>query len=88
VATAVALSVAAVGLPLWATTRSTALRRSAVAIGAAAASVALFHLVAAQRIAAAALVIPPALLVLDALALHRSSYSVRPSPRLRRASWR
>jgi hypothetical protein len=87
-ATAVALCVAAVGLPLWATTRSTALRRSAVAIGAAAASVALFHLVAAQRIAAAALVIPPALLVLDAVALHRSSYSARPAARFRSASWR
>ena len=85
-ATAVALSVAAIGFPLWATAQSSVLRRSAVGLSAAAASVALFHLVAAQRMGAAALVLPPALLVLDAAALHRSSYSARPRARLRRAS--
>jgi hypothetical protein len=70
-ATAVALFVAAIGFPLWATAQSEAFRRSAVALGVAALSVAVFHLVAAERIPAVTLVLPPALLLLDALALHR-----------------
>src|SRR5262249_19727385 len=74
--TAAPLSLAAVGFPLWATARSAALRRSVVGLAVAASSVAIFHLVAAQRIPAASLVVPPVLLLLDAAALHR------------RASWR
>ena len=75
-ATAVALSLAAVGFPLWATARSGLTRRCAVGLVVAAASVAMFHLVAAQRVPAVALVVPAALLLIDAAALHR------------RASWR
>jgi hypothetical protein len=76
VATAVALSIAAIGFPLWATARSAGIRRSAVGLAVAAASVAMFHLVAAQRVSAALLVVAPALLLLDAADLHA------------RASWR
>jgi hypothetical protein len=75
-ATAAALSLAAIGFPLWATARSAALRRSAVGLVVAAASVAIFHLVAAQRTSPAALVVPPLILLMDAAFLHR------------RASWR
>jgi len=75
-ATAFALVLAAVAFPLWATAPSGALRRSAVGLAVAAASVAVFHLVAADRVSALLLVIPPSALLLDASSLHR------------RASWR
>jgi hypothetical protein len=69
-ATAAALAVAAIGFPLWATAESAAARRSIVALTVAAAAVAIFHLVAAGRLSSAMLVVPPALLLCDALALH------------------
>jgi hypothetical protein len=75
-ATAFALGLAAVGFPLWATARSAALRRSTVGLTVAAAAVAVFHLVAAHRVSALVLAIPPSLLLFDAAALHW------------RASWR
>jgi hypothetical protein len=87
-ATAFALSLAAIGFPLWATARSAGLRRSAVGLAVAAASVAMFHLVAAQRISAAALIVPPAILLLDAADLYRVGYSARPFAKLRSTSWR
>jgi len=69
-ATAVALAVAAVGFPLWATAPSAALRRSAVGFAVAVAAVAVFHLVAAEKLPALSLGIPPALVLLDAAVLH------------------
>jgi hypothetical protein len=75
-ATAFALVLAALAFPLWATAPSAVLRRSAVGVAVAAASVAVFHLVAADQVSALVLVIPPSALLLDAASLHR------------RASWR
>jgi hypothetical protein len=75
-ATAAALAVAAVGFPLWATAPSTTLRRLAVAFFVAVSAIIVFHLVAVARFAAPTLVIPPALVLLDAAVLHW------------RASWR
>jgi len=71
VATALALGIAAIACPLWATARGAPLRRSAVALVVAAATVAVFHLVAADHLPTVALVVPPVLLALDAIALHR-----------------
>ena len=69
-ATLIALGVAAVALPLWATARGAAVRRAVVSFAIASAAVFVFHLVAADRISAAALVIPPLLLLVDGVALH------------------
>jgi len=71
-ATVVALLVSAIGFPLWATARGRAAHRAAVALGVALASVAVFHLVAAGRLPAASLALPPFLLMLDGWMLHRS----------------
>lgn len=71
-ATVVALVLAAVAFPLWATARGSTLHRVAVALGVASTSVAVFHLVAAGRMPSATLVLPPSLLTLDAWMLHRS----------------
>jgi hypothetical protein len=71
-ATVVALVLAALGFPLWATARGSTLHRAAALLGVAAASVAAFHLVAAGRMPSAILALPPSLLMLDAWMLHRS----------------
>jgi hypothetical protein len=70
-ATAAALGLAAIGFPLWATARGTALHRVIVALGVAFASVAGFHLVAVGRIPAAGLLVPPSFLIVDSWILHR-----------------
>jgi len=72
VATVLALALSALGFPLWAVARESGLRRSLVALGVAASSVTIFHLVAADRMHAVALLVAPALLLGDAFALHRS----------------
>jgi hypothetical protein len=69
--TVVALAVAALAFPLWATARERLPRRALVCFAVASAAVFVFHLVAAQRIAAMTLVLPPLLLLVDALMLHR-----------------
>lgn len=71
-ATVVALVLAALGFPLWATARGSTTHRAAALLGVASASVAVFHLVAAGRMPAATLILPPSLLMLDAWMLHRS----------------
>src|SRR5262249_4634560 len=70
-ATVLALFVAAIGFPLWATARGSAPHRAVVALGVALTSVAAFHLVAAGRVPAAALALPPLFLLLDTWLLHR-----------------
>jgi hypothetical protein len=75
-ATAIALAVAGVGFPLWATAPSTTRRRLGVGFSVAVTAIIVFHLVAVGRLVAMSLVIPPALVLLDAAALHW------------RASWR
>jgi hypothetical protein len=70
VATAIALAVAAVGFPLWATAPSAALRRSAVGFAVAVVAVGVFHLVAAGRLPVLSLGIPPVLVLVDAAVLH------------------
>jgi hypothetical protein len=70
--TSTALFAFAVAVPLWAVARGTAARRIAVALVVGIASLTLFHLVAAARIAPWALCVPPLVLLLDALILGRS----------------
>jgi hypothetical protein len=70
-ATLAALVVAAFALPLWATARGTALHRAGASFAVASAAVFVFHLVAAQRTSSMLLVLPPLILLADALALHR-----------------
>ena len=67
----IALALGAVAFPLWAATRGKLLRRGLVSFAVAAAAVFVFHLVAAHRIGAMMLVLPPLLLLFDTLALHR-----------------
>jgi hypothetical protein len=69
--TVIALAVAALAFPLWATARERLPRRALVCFAVASAAVFVFHLVAAQRIGAMTLVLPPFLLLIDALVLHR-----------------
>ena len=70
-ATLTALVVAAFALPLWATARGTAVHRAGVCFAVASASVFVFHLVAAQRTSSMFLVLPPLIVLADALVLHR-----------------
>lgn len=65
-ATALALFVAAVAVPAWSAAPSRPSRRLVVALAVATAAVAAFHLVGAGRLPPIALVVPPALLALDA----------------------
>jgi hypothetical protein len=69
--TVVALAVAAVAFPLWATARERFPRRAFVCFAVASAAVFVFHLVAAQRTSAMTLVLPPLFLLVDAVAIHR-----------------
>jgi hypothetical protein len=71
-ATLAALVLSAAALPLWAAARGPLLRRAVVSFAVASAGVFVFHLVAAQRIGAMTLMVPPLLLLADALTLHRS----------------
>ncbi|HMI88995.1 MAG TPA: hypothetical protein VK550_33185 [Polyangiaceae bacterium] len=71
-ATLVTLIVAALALPLWAAAPGPLLRRVWASFVVASAAVFVFHLVAAHRIGAMTLVIPPLLLFADALLLHRA----------------
>ena len=66
-----ALLLASFAIPLWATARGPILRRVFVASAAAAGAVLVFHLVAAAWVPAIALALPPSLLLVDALDLHR-----------------
>ncbi|HMJ52149.1 MAG TPA: hypothetical protein VK540_08735 [Polyangiaceae bacterium] len=70
-ATLVALVLAAVAFPMWAAAPGPPLRRALVSFAVASAAVFVFHLVAAHRIGAMTLVVPPLLLLADAVALHR-----------------
>jgi hypothetical protein len=70
-ATVAALVLAAIGFPLWATARGSVFHRAVVALTVALSSVAVFHLVAAGRIPAAGLVLPPSVLMLDSWILYR-----------------
>jgi len=70
-ATLIALVLAAVAFPLWAAARGPVLRRALVSFAVASAAVFVFHLVAARRVGAMTLLVPPLLLFADALALHR-----------------
>jgi hypothetical protein len=70
-ATFLALLLAAIGFPLWATAAGPAARRSVVVLAVASASVAAFHLVAAGRSPPFVLAVPPLLVLLEAWALHR-----------------
>jgi len=72
-ATIAALAIGALALPLWATAQGPAPRRACVSFVVASAAVFVFHLVAAHRIGAMTLVIPPLLLLADAVALHRGA---------------
>jgi hypothetical protein len=69
--TLAALVLAAVALPLWATAEGPTLRRAAVCFGVASAAVFVFHLVAAERVSSMFLLLPPILVLADALLLHR-----------------
>jgi hypothetical protein len=69
--TVVALAVAAVAFPLWATARERLPRRALVCFAVASAAIFVFHLVAAQRTSAMTLVLPPLFLLVDAVAIHR-----------------
>jgi hypothetical protein len=69
--TVIALAVAAVAFPLWATARERFPRRALVCFAVASAAVFVFHLVAAQRTSAMSLVLPPLFLLVDAIAIHR-----------------
>jgi hypothetical protein len=69
--TVIALVVAAVAFPLWAGAQELLLRRALVSFAVASAAVFVFHLVAAHRVGAMTLLVPPLLLLVDALALHR-----------------
>jgi hypothetical protein len=66
-ATGLSLAMAAVGFPLWSAAPSLDLRRGLVAGAVVGAAVVAFHLVAAGRVPAVALVVPPSLLVADSL---------------------
>jgi len=70
-ATLIALALAAVALPLWAAAPGPLIRRAFVSFAVASSAVFVFHLVAAHRIGAMTLVLPPLLLLADAVALHR-----------------
>ena len=72
-ATIAALAIGAVALPLWATARGPAPRRVLVSFVVASAAVFVFHLVAAHRVGAMTLVLPPLLLLADGVALHRGA---------------
>jgi hypothetical protein len=67
--TSAALLAFAIAVPLWATARGTTTRRLAVALLVVIVSVTLFHLVAVARAPSGFLLIPPAVLLLDAWAL-------------------
>jgi hypothetical protein len=71
VATLIALALAAVALPLWAVAPGPPARRALISFVVASVAVFVFHLVAAQRIGAMTLVLPPLLLLADAFAVHR-----------------
>jgi hypothetical protein len=70
-ATAIALALAALAVPLWAVAWGPPVRRAFVGFAVASAAVFVFHLVAAHRSSAMTLVLPPLLLLVDAWALHR-----------------
>jgi hypothetical protein len=70
-ATLVALVLGAIAFPLWAAAEGPLHRRACVSFVVASAAVFVFHLVAAHRIGAMTLVLPPLLLFADAVALHR-----------------
>jgi hypothetical protein len=72
-ATIVALAVAALALPLWATAPAVLPRRACVSFVVASAAVFVFHLVAAHQIGAMTLLVPPLLLLADAALLHRGT---------------
>jgi hypothetical protein len=70
-ATLIALALASVALPLWAAAPGPLTRRAFVSFAVASSAVFVFHLVAAHRIGAMTLVLPPLLLLADAFVLHR-----------------
>jgi hypothetical protein len=72
-ATIAALALAALAVPLWATAQGPTPRRAGVSFVVASAVVFVFHLVAAHRIGAMMLVVPPLLLLADGVALHRGA---------------
>jgi len=72
-ATAFALAIAALGFPLWATAVGGPGRRALVGLAASAMAVGTFHLVAAGRLSPAVLAIAPALILGDAVMLHRGA---------------
>jgi hypothetical protein len=72
-ATAASLVLASVAFPLWATARSSGLRRAAAGFAIAAGSVTVFHLVAAERATGWLLALPPLALLLEAFSLHRGA---------------
>jgi hypothetical protein len=72
-ATIAALALGALALPIWATADGPALRRASVSFVIASAAVFVFHLVAAHRTGAVTLVLPPLLLLIDGVALHRGA---------------
>ncbi|HKQ68702.1 MAG TPA: hypothetical protein VJT73_05150 [Polyangiaceae bacterium] len=72
-ATVVALLVAALGFPLWAVARGAPLRRAVALVTLSAGSIAAFHLVGAGRVSGAILVVPPLLLLVEAMTLFRRS---------------
>ncbi|HEY3592974.1 MAG TPA: hypothetical protein VGL13_03845, partial [Polyangiaceae bacterium] len=71
-ATALALALAAVGAPLWIAVKASGLRRSLVGIAVVAGAILAFHLVAAGRVSALWLALPPLGLVVDAAIRLRS----------------
>jgi len=72
-ATAAALFIAAIAVPLWGVASSGRVRRIAVGVPLSFAAIAAFHLVAAERVSSTALTLAPALLLADAWLLHRVS---------------
>jgi hypothetical protein len=71
-ATALSLALAAAGCPLWIAIEANAARRGLVAAAVVASAILAFHMVAAGRISALALTLPPLALVVDGALLLRS----------------
>jgi hypothetical protein len=70
--TALALSLAALGCPLWSAARASGAHRLLVAVAVTLGAFVVFHLVGAGRAAPTTLAVPPAILLLDAVFLTRS----------------